>query len=416
MSRSALLGAALALATVGCTPDVLGMYEAEKSAALALATERPAEWEPDVVLHVAGPAFEDAVETAIKAALTKEQEPLVLPLAFGVEAKLRPVFSVEEAVLKASDSCPSCLSFDAVLVGKATWSLGPASGNVPLDVGAQGVFALEVVDGHVIQAIPKAVTQVRVRVTDIAGLRMNPSREIQDWLTAQLADRIPKIRVVELDTTALPLRDLRLRTQAGAIRVEALTNVPGAAPVGVVEAPTDGVRLAISESALVGLARRAAFEKGELALDVYADPQKLTLEGSQFAMDLRLWRLVGRGWWRDYRVRGDLKVEGGDVRLVAKDVEELGHSPGAGLVDPLAALFQGQILEAITDAVTRSLPATQRQDLGIVQLRAETTGVAGRDGTLVVDGKLVVRSPDEKGKAGGKDGSDGAGVGASRPK
>ena len=391
--RASGLAAALCLASA-CTPDVIAMYEAEKSAVLSAATDRPATWEPDVVLHIAGPDFEDAVETAIKAALTKEQAPVVFPVGLGMEAKLRPVFSIEEASLKASDTCASCLSFDAVLVGKAAWSLGPASGTIPLDVGAQGIFALEVVDGHIIEATPRAVTSIRVRVKDYAGLRLNPSTEIQEWLTAQLAGRIPKIRVVDLDTAALPLRDLRLRSQAGAVRVEALTNVAGAKPVGPVEAPTTGVRLAISESALVGLARRAAFEKGELTLDVHADPLEMNVEGSEFTLDLRLWRLVGRGWWRDYRIYGDLQVQSGKLKLVAKRVEELGKSPGAGLVDPLAALFEGRILEEITDAVSQSLPATQRQDLGVVQLRAETTTVSGRDGTLVVDGKLVVRAPD----------------------
>jgi hypothetical protein len=391
--RASGLAAALCLASA-CTPDVIAMYEAEKSAVLSAATDRPADWEPDVVLHIAGPDFEDAVETAIKAALTKEQAPIVFPVGLGMEAKLRPVFSIEEASLKASDTCASCLSFDAVLVGKAAWSLGPASGTIPLDVGAQGIFALEVVDGHIIEATPRAVTSIRVRVKDYAGLRLNPSTEIQEWLTAQLAGRIPKIRVVDLDTAALPLRDLRLRSQAGAVRVEALTNVAGAKPVGPVEAPTTGVRLAISESALVGLARRAAFEKGELTLDVHVDPLEMNVEGSEFTLDLRLWRLVGRGWWRDYRIYGDLQVQSGKLKLVAKRVEELGKSPGAGLVDPLAALFEGRILEEITDAVSQSLPATQRQDLGVVQLRAETTTVSGRDGTLVVDGKLVVRAPD----------------------
>jgi hypothetical protein len=392
--RSRLLAALPLLALTACTPDIIGMYEAEKSAALAAATTRPAEWEPDLVLQIAGPDFEDAVESSIKAALAKEQEPLVVSLGLGLEAKLRPVFSIEEASVKAADTCPSCLSFDAMIVGKAVWSLGPASGTVPLDVGAQGVFALEVTDGKVIEAVPRAVTAVRVRVTDLAGLQVNPSRQIQEWLTEKLSGRLPRIRVVELDTAGLPLLDLRLRNQGGAVRVEALTDVPGTRPVGPVEAPTEGVRVAISEAALTGLARRAAYDKGELTMDVYADPLALHVDGSAFTMDLRLWRLVGRGWYRDYKVYGDLSVEGGKVKLTAKRTEDIGHSRGAGLVDPLAALFQGVILESITDSVSQSLPATQRQDLGMVQLRAETTRVVGSNGALVVDGTLRVRAPD----------------------
>lgn len=384
----------LLLALLACTPDVRGLYESERSAALEVATERPRDWEPDITLQIAGPDFEEAVSVALKAALTRTQDPLVVPMGLGFEARLRPVFSIEEATLRSSETCPSCLSFDAVIVGKATWSLGPASGTVPLDVGAQGVFALEVANGNIIQATPRAITSVQVKVMDFGGLKMNPSKQVQEWLTEQLSERIPKIKIVELDTSLLPLRDLRLRSQAGAVRIEALSDVPGARPIGKIDLPDSGVRLAISESALVGLARRAAFNQGELTMDVYADPLEMNVEGNEFTLDLRLWRLVGRGWWRDYRIFGELSVTGGALQLVPKRVEELGKSAGAGLVDPLAALFEGEILNAITRSVSQTLPATRAQDLGIVQLRAETTSVSGREGALVVDGKLIVRAPD----------------------
>jgi hypothetical protein len=387
----------LLLALLACTPDVNGLYETQRSAALEVATERPTNWEPDVTLQIAGPDFQEAVGVALKAALTRTRAPLVVPIAFGLEATLRPVFSVEDATLKASNTCPSCLSFDATLVGKATWSLGTASGTVPLDVGAQGVFSLEVAEGHIIQAVPRAVTAVQVKVMDFGGLKVNPSKTIQEWLTDQLSARIPKITIVDLDTALLPLRDLRLRSQGGAVRIEALSDVPGARPIGAIDIPAEGVRLAISETALVGLARRAAFQKGELTLDVYADPLAMSVEGSEFTLDLRLWRLVGRGWWRDYRIRGALTVKGGSIELTPSNVEELAHSPGAGLVDPLAALFEGQILQAITRSVAQTLPASRSQDLGVVQLRAETRAVSGRNQTLVVDGKLLVRAPDAKG-------------------
>lgn len=385
------------LLALACTPDVRSMYEQEREAALTVASERPADWQPDLTVQIAGPDFELAVSTALKAALAKDQAALVLPIGLGLEAKLKPVFSVEEANLRPSDTCASCLAFDAVIVGKAAWSLGPAGGTIPLDVGAQGVFALEVADGHIIEAIPRAVTSVRVRVTDLGALKVNPSKEIQEWLTEQLSARIPKIRVVDLDTSTLPLRDLRLRGEGTGIRIEALTNVPGSKPIGAVDAPTTGVRVAVSESALAGLARRAAYQKGELAMEVYADPLEMHIEGSEFTLDLRLYRLVGRGWWRDYRVFGKVEIKNGKVKMTASRVDPLGASPGAGLVDPLAALFEGKILEAITDSVAQSFPASQSQDLGVVQLKAETNAVTGRNNTLIADGALIVRAPEEKG-------------------
>jgi hypothetical protein len=378
---------------LACGPDIRAMYEDQRVAALTVATEKPSTWEPDLVLQIAGPDFSQAVGDAIRVALTRDVPVLKIPLALGMEAKLEPSIGVEEAALHPSDSCASCLAFDAVLTGRAKWTLGPASGTIPLDVGAKGVFSLEIVDGHIIEAMPRAVSQVRVRITDLAGLSVNPSREIQEWLTGQLSSRVPHIKVVELDTSTLPLRDLRLRSSPGVVRVEALTNVPGSLPVGALPVPEHGVELAISETALIGLVRRAAFEKGELTMDVYADPLALEVNGGEFALDLRLWRLVGRGWWRDYRVYGRLAVEDRQVKLVPSRTEPLGASPGAGLVDPLAALFEGKILETITSSVAQSLPATQRQDLGMVRLRADTSAVTGAADALVVDGTLTVKRP-----------------------
>ncbi len=380
-----------------CSPNVAALYEEQRTAALEVASERPAEWAPDASLSLAGPDFQAAVQSALKAALAREQPALSVNLPLGLTASLRPVFSAEEARLRPSATCPSCLDFDATLVGRAAWSLGPAGGTIPLDVSAEGVFALEVAEGHVIEAVPRAVTSIRVRVSDFAGLKFNPSRELQEYLTQTLASTLPRVRIVDLDTSALPLRDLRLRSQGGAIRIELLTNVPGARSIAAIEAPTEGVRLTLSETALIGLARRAAFQQGELAMDVYADPLAMNIEGTDFTLDLRLWRLVGRGWWRDYRVHGQLSVQGGAIQLVPKRTEELAHSVGAGIVDPLAILFEARILEAITNAVAQSLPASQAQDLGVVRMRAETTAVHGRDGTLIVDGTLVIRAPEPPG-------------------
>ena len=43
--------------------------------------------------------------------------------------------------------------------------------------------------------------------------------------------------------------------------------------------------------------------------------------------------------------------------------------------------------------MAQSLPATQRQDLGMVRLRADTSAVTGAADALVVDGTLTVKRP-----------------------
>jgi hypothetical protein len=161
--------------------------------------------------------------------------------------------------------------------------------------------------------------------------------------------------------------------------------------VASAEALPEGIRVSVSETALLGLARRAAFERGELTMQVYADPRALVVDGQRFALTLRLWRLVGRGWWRDYSVSGTLAIEGGKLRMKADDVAEIAQSPGAGIVDPLAALFEGQVLSAIEESVQQSLPAAHAQRVGDVRFRAAARSVSGKDGTLTVEAALDVK-------------------------
>ncbi|MFZ5481949.1 MAG: hypothetical protein ACOZNI_34635 [Myxococcota bacterium] len=376
-----------------CTPDVRGLYESEREAALTVATERPRDWDADLRVQIAEPDLEAAVTAAVRDAVA-DAKPLQLSLGVTT-ASVRPRLSVRHAKLGASDACASCLSFDTKLDGHATWEVAGARGDFPFEVAAEGVLAVEVADGHRVRVRPQRIGAVRVKLGDLEGLRVNPSNLLQDWIRDELKEDLPPIHLVDLDPAALPVRDLRLRTGDGAVRVEALTDVPGARPASAASKLERGVRVSVSETALTGLARRAAYEQGTLEMEVAADPRALRVEGDRFTLSLRLWRLVGRGWWRDYEVTGGLAVVNGRLKLTPEDVREVDRSPGAGLVDPLAALFQNRIVEAIADVLHRSLPASRAEKVGGVRLRAEAQRVEGRDGTLHLEGSLAPVAPDK---------------------
>ena len=381
-------------ALVACTPDIRGLYEQERTAALTAASERPAHWEPDLRISIAEPDLEAALSATLRAALA-DSKPIRVALPLGLKAELRPRVNVEKAAIHPSDACPSCLGFDAAFAGRAAWSVGPASGTLPFEASADGVFSVDVEDGTRVVARPKTIGNVHVKISDYDDLRANPSKEVQDWVRAQLKEQLAPIPLIDLAASGLPLRDLRLRTGNG-VTVEVLTNVPGSRPVTAARPLNVGVRVEVSETALAGLARRAAFEQGVLAMDVAADPHAMVVDGSDFTLSLRLWRLTGRGWWRDYEIEGAVKVERGKVVLAPKRAKETGQSKGAGLVDPLVALFEGKVLEAVTGALDRSLPASHSEDLGMVRLQAAASHVSGRDGTVTIDGTLDVSPPHTK--------------------
>jgi hypothetical protein len=268
---------------------------------------------------------------------------------------------------------------------------------VPISASASAVIAVSVRDGNIIEARPRRVDSLSVEVPTLGNLRVNAAGPLQDWLKTLLVERIAPVRIATLDTSALPIRDLRLSTTSDHLVIELLTDVPGAVPLRALPAPAQGVEMVMSESVITGLARRAAFEAGTLQMDVAVDPRKLSVDGSAFVLDLRLWRLVGRGWYRDYRVNGeigvDIRANGAPrLRLEAKTAEETAASPGALLVDPIAALFQAKILDAIVNAMDRSLPAQTKQRVAGVALAAKMTTARGISEALHVYGTLDVEA------------------------
>lgn len=384
-----------ALLFLACTPDVTGLYATERTAALSVASEVPANWKPDAALAVAAPDLARAMRAVVKRAVAGAR-PIELPLALGMTATLNPNLEVTSLDVAGSTDCPSCFAVRIALAGNARWEAGPAGGAIPVRASASAVLAVSVADGHVIEARPKRVDALDVEVPQLGNLRVNASGPLQEWLRKLLVERLQPLRVATLDTGALPIRTLRLVTAPDRLVIELLTDVPGASPLRALPAPATGVELAVGQSTATGLARRAAFQAGTLDMDVAVDPRRLAVDGGAFTLDLRLWRLVGRGWYRDYAVSGTIGVQPAHgrpkLKLEATKADVVAASPGALLVDPLAALFQSRILDAIVDAMDRSLPAGASQRIAGVAMEARATAARGLDDALHVYGSLDVAS------------------------
>lgn len=380
------------LLSLGCAPNVLGQYEKAREEALSVAADHPAEWAADAALGIATPSLEAAVDTALDAALSSDATAIQVKLPLGLVGRVRPHLEARTVRLKPSDSCSGCFGFDAGLEGTVAWTIGPADGSVPVDVFVSGVVGLDVREGRRVELTPRTLGAVKLSTARGAKVDLDLDGPVQDWVRAAFTDHLPPIRVATLQTDGLPVRELRLRTAATGFVLELLTDVPGTTPLPPVAPPAQGVALSVSPTALVGLARRAAFTAGTLSLDVAADPRAIQLDGGGFHLDLRLWRLTGRGWWRDYDVTGTLGVQGKKIKLVATSARETGQSKGAVLVDPLAALVEGRILDAVVDNLHGALPTSRKGDVAGVGLSAEVWKVEGVGGVLQVAGELEVRA------------------------
>jgi hypothetical protein len=148
-------------------------------------------------------------------------------------------------------------------------------------------------------------------------------------------------------------------------------------------------------------------------MEVWAEPTSLDLDGGEFALGLRLWRLKGKGWWRDYTIRGDLTLVNQVLKLQPKEVQEGERSQGAALVDPLALLGESLILRVIEDAAAQSVPIGQATSVGGLTLKAKVSQAQGVADALMLSGDATVRAANEKAAgAGSSGGSSGGSTGA----
>ena len=384
----------LLLAMLGCAGNIHELYDAARDEALRPAAAASGDWSPDVRVHLRPAALRTVTTTALDAGILAWDKPIKLDTPLGAALTLRPSAAVDSLRLVPGRDCDGCLRVTGDVVGRVRGKIAQRPVSLQFTASLDGIVTLAVEDTG-------DGFQVRGRLTEVRKLqlggdqtlaRIDVSGPIKKWVRKALA-AAPAFTVAELGGDKLPLRGARIRTAPGGIFVDALSDVAGA-PVGeggALPAGTDW-EVRIAEESLAAMLRRAAFEAGTIDFDVAIDPQSIDLEGDRFALRLRLWRLAGRGWWRDYDVSGGVEVRKRKLVLEATDAEEAGKSKGAGLADPIALLAERRILEAITDNMQQAIPGTKRASVGGIVLKAQTDRFYGDGAAAVLHGVLESRA------------------------
>ena len=374
------------------------MYEQARSEALTDPGPAPADWEPDAVLGLSWPLATTLLSAEVEQHMAGKATGVEVDLPLGMKASLTPELSYKDAELTASSACDSCVDLKARFKGRLAWSVGYFDGHVPLSMRAELCLELQSSTGETTQ-VEAALREATIRLPDIPEIKrvdIDLDNPLAEWALGRMKTDFPRIPVAELKSEKTDTRALRVKTSADYLQIEILTSSPiREQPPASAEAGHDWV-LSVSQTALLGLARRAAFEEGELAYEVYADPQGLEVEGDRFTLQLRLWRLKGSGWWRDYQVSGALAVEGERLHLDPQDVAEADHSRGAALVDPLAVLAKGAIIAAIEDGLTVARPATMRESVGGSRVTLSAEQAQGSEGSLHLMGAASVAEKKSK--------------------
>ncbi len=370
------------------------MYDRTRVDALADAAYLPADWTPEAVVHIQGGLVRSLVQNLLEEALAEDAVGYEKRLPMGMTAELTPRFRVHQLVLEASSRCQSCFHAKAKLKGTVRWSIGPVGGDIPATLQIAGDFWVKSKGGNTGFALSLVMAELGHLEAKVGQFRgITPSAETVAWAKRRLIDAADPIPMGTVGGTQLPIADLRvLPSNRGGVRIELATTAGARAPITSNSPALAGDWVAgVSTGTLLSLARRAAFEHGEIQLGVYADPRELTVDGEKFTLQLRLWRVGRRAWWRDYRVEGVLSASPHRIRFLPEHVEELGHSRRARMVDPLAMLAEGRLLEAVSQGCMQALPTPKNTQVGAQRVQLDITQVQGAEGVLWLAGKATAK-------------------------
>ena len=401
-TQPVLFAAALAVA---CGPSIHSQYEQASLEALADPGPAPASWSADGELGLSWDLVTTLAVRELQQRLEDPSSKLRLELPLGATASVVPDVQLTDTQLGPAKACEACVKVDAGFEGELDWKLGSIEGSVPFELDVTAVLEMATRAQGSTTLVEATMRRATVRLPEdlqVKRLRIDLNDPLVVWLQELIEREFPPIPVAEIGSDTLPVRAVRLASGDDYLRVQVLTTSPLRSDEELAPQAAGDWYLGLDEAVLLGLARREAFEAGELDFEVYADPRSLTIDQQAFTMGLRLWRLAGAGWWRDYQVQGTLSVEDERIELEPDSVTELDHSRGAGLVDPLALLAKGIILEAIEDALQIARPAELSEPIGGARLVLTVDTANAGGGTLSLKGSASVE--ERKQKSGGQGG------------
>lgn len=373
---------------LACASGIHASYEEERDAAMSVAGAPGGTWDPDIRVRLSQDSLDGLVQVTMDQGLLAYDDDLRLDGPLGLSARLSPDLDIKRLSLSPSDRCDGCLAIQASGKGKVKWSAAGASGSVPLTADIDATVSFEATrdgDAWALSGRLRDVQKVKLASTTVGSL--DATQILGTWVE-QALDKARPLQLGSFGGPDLPLAAVRLSTATGDLELQLLSDIADRSPVPAGTTLRDPWELRISTDTLLGMARRAAFETGPVAMDTAAIPTSLSLGASSFELGLRLWHLSGAGWWRDYTVRGDLAVGNNQLKLKPTEAVEGDKSKGAGLADPLALLVEGRILDAVQDGCRQSLPGGTAFQVGDRTVEARVGRVSGTAKVLVARGTL----------------------------
>lgn len=381
----------------GCPRSIEPAFNQAKLEAMEVVDVLPADWTPDVRLTLRQESISDALTTYSETA-----DPLRTHLDLGM-VELRPKLSISDLSLASRNpACSPCLRLQGMTEGTVKVSTALGSTRVPLSA----TFTLDVSlkvdptpDGRYrLSAQAEEVRKLTVKSGMLHADLGTGMGVLRGWLEEALLDGLPPIELLDVDLGPYPVLGVRLLTDTNLLALDVRSNVPDTSPLtGDPSVPRHAWSLHMSQDVVLTMMQRASFDagpfevnKGPLSYLLLAEPRALAISPGGYEVELRLWSLNGRGWWRDYRATGPLTMQGKKVVAETDTIEAMDSSPGAFFSDPIGAIAQSRVLDALSEGI--SAPFDRRVEHREAQVRSvvRVTEIGGAGSEVHIGGTLKV--------------------------
>lgn len=323
-------------------------------------------------------------------------------------ARVTPRARVADVRMAPSSSCDSCVEVSAdvtgILDGALQGPLGALRREVPFTASATSTLELALVEDDegnrraLLRPVEGGAWAASAEVLDLPPAL---NLALSDLLRAQVEHLVTAGFVPEMPLVSLPregpvrLRGMRARPVAFAedqhgVAVELAFVVLERGQVLAPAPAKDGFVVVVPAETVRGLARAAALRMEPQDGHV-AEPLSVVVEDDRFSVDVRVWKIAPEPVPRDFRAVGRIAVEGGVMSATTERVTALGDAP---LLDPLELLVRAAIERGLEQGLAAMIPARREEALVLGRkLAIEVTKVEGRDGNVVVTGRVVLVRP-----------------------
>ena len=373
---------------LSCAIGIRGAYETERASVLRTPPPLAEEWTPDIRVRMTTATMSRVARSAVAQDMLQWKEELRLQTPLGPMIEVVPKVRVQSLQMRTSASCKACLVLHAQIEGGAQVNAGFLSTEIPFQADVSATTQLKVIEKDGQWRVVAKVKKIRkLKVTAMGGLGGSASEPLEKWLTRAFKARGP-IPLTTVGGEALPVRGLTVHTAPGVLEVGIRTDVADTVDVGPASSPPEQWDIRMHPDTLVALLRVRSFTEGPGKFDIVDDPRALRMDGETFELDLRLWRLAGLGWWRDYTVTGEVKVKGKRLILTPTDAVPGEKSPGAGVADPIFLLAERKTLKGVTEGIRMAMPARKKTKVGKLQIKPSITAVSGTDEAIQISGAM----------------------------